>query len=344
MIKFIPTEVQQAFLKDALATARPLGGGNINDTFLVTADSQTIVLQKINTHVFKDPSAIDQNISIVSKYLEAHSPDYIFPHPLPTRDGVTMVYDEAGVPWRALPYVADTVSYNVAPTPDYAYAAAFAFADFSRRLAGVEISTLRPTIPDFHNLTLRESEFMYVLQTADQKRCDAALEVIAGYQEYAWIGERYRQLLTTEIFRERIFHNDTKLNNVLFKKASATVVAIVDLDTIMPGYVYSDVGDLLMFGSSVFEDVTDLETVVIDIEKWQAILDGYTAGMAGELTQGEQATLPFSGLIMCYMLGLRFLTDYLQGEVYFKTQYEGQNLDKAKNRLKLLEEMSKLVG
>jgi Ser/Thr protein kinase RdoA (MazF antagonist) len=311
----------------------------------VVTDSQTtIVLQKINTHVFKYPGVIDQNITAVSAHLETHHPYYTFPHPLRTSDGKTLVYDEAGIPWRALPYFAGTTSYNVAPTPDYAYAAAFAFADFSRRMSGLGTEILSPTISNFHNLTLREEECANILLTVDTERLELGKNVIAQYQAYAWIGKRYRELLANQVYQQRIFHHDTKLNNILFKTGMTEVITIVDLDTIMPGYVFSDVGDLLMFGTSVFEDVTDLDMVVIDTAKWRAILDGYRAGAGDSLTAEEHNVLPFSGLIMCYMLGLRFLTDYLQGEVYFKTHYVGQNLDKAKNRLKLLTEMVQLVG
>jgi hypothetical protein len=344
MNQVIPAEILAAFAATEVECIEALGDGNIHDTYKVTTKDKTIVLQKINTFVFKNPAAIDENLALVSDYLKLNHPDFQFPYPLTTQEATTIARDEAGVWWRALPLVAEAVSYNVVPSAQHAYAAAFIFADFSRRLAGIEVNKLQTTIPDFHNLTLREQQFTEALRTADVVRKEAARDTITAFQEFAWIGERFRALLKAQVYKTRIHHHDTKVNNVMFRPDTPEAVTIVDLDTIMPGYFYSDIGDLLMFGTSVFEDETDLTRVTIDTAKWQAILDGYRTGLAGELSEHEQEHLAFSGLIMCYMLGLRFLTDYLNGEVYFKARYPGQNLDKAKNRLKLLTEMCQLVG
>lgn len=343
MNSLVPNSVLLAFSCGPTPLIEPLGAGNINDTFKVVTPSKTLVLQKINSLVFPEPTTIGNNLEIVSDYLTIHYPDYVFPHPLHTVNDQTLVTDAEGVAWRALPYFAGTISHNIVPSVEYAYQAARAFAEMSRLLQGLDPNLLQPTIPDFHNLTLRETQFTSALQTAGSKRLHIAESTIEGFSRLTWIGDQYRTLLQSGVWVRRIYHHDTKINNILFQANTAKVVTVVDLDTIMPGYVYSDVGDLLMFGTSVFEDETDLSKMVIDNEKWQAILAGYQTGFGGELTVAEKDSLPFSGLIMCYMLGLRFLTDYLNGEVYFKTKYAGQNLDKAKNRLCLLEAMVKMI-
>jgi Ser/Thr protein kinase RdoA (MazF antagonist) len=325
------------------ATIHPLGAGNINHTFLLESHTEKYVLQAINQAVFKNPEVIDANLTAIRDFLASHYPDYSLPTPLPNQAGATLTWDTSGTPWRLLPYVNDTHTYSVAPTADHAYAAAWSFADFSAKLSTLPPSALQPTIPDFHNLTKREAELATALTDATNARREAAADVITGLAQFRYVGEQYRTLITSGVWHTRIYHHDTKLTNILFTQDTPTVAAIIDLDTTMPGYVFSDVGDLLMFGTSVFEDELDQSEIVVDIEKYRAILAGYRAGSSTSLTPEESALLPQTPLIMCYMLALRFLADYLTGEVYFKTNYPGQNLDKARNRLTLLRAFAALA-
>ncbi len=337
--------IKEAYNITDSSTIELLSGGNINGTYKVThADGSMYVLQSINTHVFKYPDRIDRNLGKVTRHLHEHHPDYFFPGPLPAVNGDTMVYDETGLPWRLLPFVEDSECHNVAPSPEYAEAAAQGFARLTKYVSDIPVDDFEDVFPQFHDLTLREEQLKEALRTAHEERKETAKDTIEAFSQFSYIGEKYREVIQTGVLKKRIQHHDTKLNNILFEKGSPTVRAVIDLDLIMPGYLFSDIGELIMWGTSVFEDETDLSKVVVRDEYYDAIVRGYREEIGSALSDEERALIPFSALVMCYMLGIRFLADYLNGEVYFKTQYEGQNLDKAKNRLKLLQELAKREG
>ncbi len=337
----IPTEILEAFgLTLTGYTVTALSGGNINGTFKLEGES-TYVLQSINTHVFKNPEYIDTNLRLVKEHLKAHHPEYLFPAPIAVSGGETMMYDSTGTPWRLLPFVPNSESFNTAPSREYAESAARGFARFTKYLHGIPLDVCSETIPQFHDLTLREEQFGEALRTGDSARRETAKAEIDAYQSFAHIGEQYRALVSKGVLAKRIQHHDTKFNNILFEKGTSNALCVVDLDTVMPGYFLSDIGDLIQFGTSAFEDQTDMEKIVVNDELYTAIVRGYQSELEGELSPEEIKLIPFGGEYMTYMLGLRFLTDYLNGEVYFKTTYEGQNLDKARNRLKLLQELTR---
>jgi Ser/Thr protein kinase RdoA (MazF antagonist) len=251
-----------------------------------------------------------------------------------------MVYDEQGTPWRLLPYVGNSECHNIAPTLMHAHNAAAGFARLTRFLSDIPLHDLEDAFPQFHDLTLREEQLREALNTTEDSRTESAHDVVRGFQEFSYIGDRYREVIRTGVLKKRIQHHDTKLNNILFRSGTAETLAVIDLDLIMPGYFFSDIGELIMWGTSVFEDENDLTKVTVNDTYYDAIINGYRDEMGDALSTDEHALISFSPLVMCYMLGIRFLADYLNGEVYFKTKYEGQNLDKARNRLKLLEELA----
>lgn len=339
----IPPEIRRAFHITPTAQVAAISTGNINATYTITTGDASYILQTLNHAVFKNPAAIAVNLRVISTHLASESPDYVFPAPLPTDTGDTLICDQAGVFWRLLPYIDNTDNFNTPPSVEHAYNAALAFATFTNHLHALPAAALQDTIPHFHDLTRYEHAFHNGLKTAAADRLEQAATVIEELTEFAIIGNQYRTSIKKNICKKRIHHHDTKINNLLFHHGKPTVKALIDLDTIMPGYFFSDLGDLLMFGSGVFEDETDLDKVVIDTEYYKAILAGYQTGLVGTLSEAELELMPLAGRIMCYMLCLRFLTDYLAGEIYFKTQYEGQNLDKARNRLKLLQELDQLT-
>ncbi len=330
-----PQSVLEAYgLADA--DVSPLGTGNINHTFRVDTTNDSFVLQAISPTVFPNPAIIDCNLQRIREHLTRTAPHYFLPLPLPNQTGATLTYDAHGTAWRLLPYVTQSTVYNVAPSAAHAYAAARAFAELSCLLSTLPVGALATPLPDFHNLSLRYEQYQRALTVAPKERRQTAEVVIRGLSEFEYIHTRYTKQLAEKCWQQRIYHHDTKLNNILFKTDGPDVLAIIDLDTIMPGYAFSDVGDLVMFGCSVFEDETDHTKIIINQENYDAIITGYRDGSGSALTPTEQSLLPTAPLCMCYMLALRFLTDYLQGETYFKTTYAGQNLDKAHNRLILL--------
>lgn len=339
----VPKEIVEAFGFGETAIITPFGGGNINNSYKVTDGDSVYMLQTVNTHVFKNPHAIDKNLRLVKAHLAKHYPEYYFPAPLPSKEGTTMVFDNTGIPWRILPFVLNSECFDEAHDTERAFLAAQGFAQFTKNLSGIPLDSFEEVIPHFHDLTFREAQLNEALQNTSAERKEKAKEVIEGFQSFSYVGDRYRELIASGAFKKRIQHFDTKINNILFRAGTCDVLCVIDLDTIMPGYLFSDLGELIMFGTCAFEDETDLSKVFVDEKKYNAIVEGYLSVLGDELTEKERELIPFTGMIMSYMLGTRFLADYLNGEVYFKTKYEGQNLDKARNRLKLLSELAKRV-
>lgn len=337
----IPQTIRTAYDIPNTSTITQLGGGNINGTYKVTHDDgKCFVLQSVNTDVFKYPDRIDQNLRSISVFLREQHPDYFFPGPLPSRDGKSMVHDDTGVPWRLLPFVENSECHNTAPTLTHARNAATGFARLTKLVSDIPLAQFADAFPQFHNLTLREAQLTEAIEQASDERKANANDTIDGFARFAYIGQKYREVISTGVLKKRIQHHDTKLNNILFRKGTSDVLAVIDLDLIMPGYFFSDIGELIMWGTSVFENETNLSNVVVNDAYYDAILEGYRVEMGDTLSDDEQTLIPFAPLVMCYMLGIRFLADYLNGEVYFKTQYAGQNLDKSRNRLKLLGELA----
>jgi len=338
----IPAEILHAYAIEPNAIIEEVSVGNINTTFKITQADTSFIAQTINQAVFKNPAVIDSNLRTVQDYLKIQDPNYLFPAPVPAQSGATLTYDRKGMPWRLLMHIDNTDNFNTPPSTEHAYQAALAFASFTNRLSALPTDALQETIPYFHNVSRYETQLTDVLQSATEDRLVQAKAVISELANYRYIGEQYRASIKNQTCRVRIHHHDTKLNNLLFHGGQPTVKAIIDLDTIMPGYFYSDLGDLVMFGASAFEDETDLDKVVVNAAYYEAIMTGYHEGLRDTLSETEKALMPLAGKVMCYMLTVRFLTDYLAGEIYFKTRYDGQNLDKARNRLKLLTELDQL--
>ena len=337
----IPPEILKKFSLRPITSIDSISVGNINKTYKVSTDTDSYILQNINPIVFKDPTAIDHNLCRLAAAFVSQESSYQVPTPLPATDGETLLYDGRGRPWRLLPFVADADNFNTPPSAEYAYQAARTFADFSSQASTVPQEHFHYTIANFHDLARYEVQYEQAQEQVSPAHLEAARETMEGFADFSYIGQAYRHHLQRGAYTKRVHHHDTKINNLLFHRDQPTVKTIIDLDTVMPGYFFSDLGDLLMFGAGTFEDETDVSKVTVHPEYHQAILTGYQDGLP-TLSEEERSLLPFSALIMCYMLGLRFLADYLAGEVYFKAEYPGQNLDKAHNRLALLQALAQL--
>ncbi len=341
----IPKLVAQAYGFDAQTDIRPLGAGHIHKTFLVDSAPSTYVLQRINHFVFRRPDLIMKNISLADDYLKKYHPDYTFLSVIRTNVGAAMVYDEEGYPWRLFPFIDQTVTLEEIHTREQAYEGARGFGLLTRNLEGCEVALFAPTIERFHDLSWRYEQFEQALAQAGEDRKTIASEAIQQAVHFSYLVDRYHQLISSGSLVLRVTHNDTKINNILFDRETGKARCVIDLDTLMPGYFIYDLGDMMRtFISPVSEEEKDLLKIVFRSEMYDALVSGYLEVMGDVLTDAEKTAIPFSGLMMTYIMALRFLADYLNGDVYYTIHYEGQNLNRARNQLRLLQVLSEQLG
>ncbi len=313
------------------------GSGLINHTWKVSFAGQEFILQKINDAVFKNPRDIASNIKQVSNELRNRYPDYFFITPIETPEGEQMVFDDEQGYFRLFPFVAGSHTINVVESPQQAYEAALQFGRFTRLLSPADTHLLRPTIPSFHDLLFRYQQFLAQVKNGNEKRIYVAKQLIEALVHHSWIVKQFEALKLMPEFKLRVMHHDTKISNILFDKDERGI-CVIDLDTIMPGYFISDVGDMMRtYLSPVNEDETDLEKIEIRDEIYRAILEGYSNEMNSVLTEPEKRSFFFAGCFMIYMQALRFLTDYLDNDNYYRCNYENQNYDRANNQYALLQ-------
>ena len=324
------------------AAYEPFGTGLINHTWKVHTHEQNFVLQQINDNVFKRPQDIAFNIRAVAAYLRANHPDYLFIAPLIANDGRDLVHIDGKGWFRLMHFVENSLTFDVVQTPDQAYEAAKQFGRFTRMLSGFDASKLRPTIPQFHDLELRFRQFLDALKEGDERRRVTSKDIITRLLEQKVIVDEYQNIVTDPEFRIRVTHHDTKISNVLFDRNNKGI-CVIDLDTIMPGYFISDVGDMMRtYLSPVSEEEKDFDKIVVRDEFYNAIVEGYSQEMKDELTRTERNYFLFAGKFMIYMQALRFLTDYLNNDVYYGAKYEDHNLVRAKNQATLLQRLTEL--
>lgn len=316
----------------------PFGTGLINHTWKIKTIDAMFILQEINQEVFKKPEDIAWNIEEVGAYLALHYPDYFFVRPVKTKMDRSMVFSENKY-FRMFPYVADSHAKTVVNSAAEAFEAAKQFGAFTRLLSGFDASILQFTLPDFHNLSLRYQQFEDALEKGDKKRIKESVQIIAQLIEKKYIVVRYQSILTNPAFKLRVTHHDTKISNILFN-GSNRGICVIDLDTLMPGYFISDLGDMMRtYLCPVSEEENDFSKINIRPEFYQAIIDGYCSEMGTELTDVEKDALPYAGEFMIYMQALRFLTDYLNNDIYYGAKYTKQNFVRAGNQMVLLEKL-----
>jgi Ser/Thr protein kinase RdoA (MazF antagonist) len=334
----VPEEVLHAYGFSAAATWQPLGAGHIHTTLLLTDGDRQGVLQLINTAVFKKPQAISHNLRVVGDYLQQHNPGYLFVRPVATREGSDLATDRAQRVWRLLPFVPGTVTLEKIETPAQAFEAARGFGLFARNLHGLDPARLQATIDRFHDLAWRYEQFTQAIEQAPASLKAAEEKTIARARQFRWLVDEYMHHIASGRLPLRVTHNDTKVNNLLFDHQTQKAVCVVDLDTIMPGYFFFDLGDLVRTGvSPAGEDETDLTAIRVRKDVLHALHEGYLLAMRDVLTPEEERLIPFAGRMMTYIMALRFLSDYLNGNVYYKVKHPHHNLHRAKNQLHLLE-------
>ena len=319
--------------------------GNINTTvridFEINGNKKSFLLQRVNTYVFTDPLKIMNNIHLVTTHIRNKNtnPNKINLHFHHCANGDNFYFDEDGEFWRMINYI-DALSFDLCDDPEILQGAGYAFGEFQTALEDFDASLLYETIPDFHNTPKRYETFLKAVERDDRGRVHEVLPEIEFTKKHAKLAGRLIELKNEGKLPLRVTHNDTKSNNVLFDRATGTPLTVIDLDTVMPGLVAFDFGDAIRSaGNSTEEDETDLSKVYLDVGKFSAFAEGFLKATAGHITEAEIDSLALGSFVLTFECGMRFLTDYLEGDKYFRTAYDGHNLVRAKCQYKLAEDM-----
>ena len=314
----------------------PVATGLINSSWKVGVGDQTYLLQRVNTGVFRHPGQIDANLRMLSEYLSANAPQYLFTAPVLNKYGEGLMEIDNKC-YRVFPFIPGSHTINVVEDPAQAFAGAEQFGKFTAVLNGFDARRLRITLPDFHNLQLRAEQFTSAVKGGIPERLAESGDLVKYLESMSGIVDRYKLFLAGKDVRVRVTHHDTKISNVLFDQ-DGKGLCVIDLDTVMPGYFLSDVGDMFRtYVCPVSEEEKDLGKIEVRKEYLEAVRRGYLAGMANSLTNFELDHFHFAGTMLIYMQAIRFLTDYLTGDKYYGSRYPGQNLVRAQNQARLLE-------
>lgn len=328
----------------------PFGNGHINDTYRLTyqqeQEQKRFILQKMNKTIFTKPVELMENILGVTSWLkkkivenggdtERETLNVVL-----TRGEAPYYVDSQGEYWRAYRYIENATSFDSVESDDDFYQSAVAFGHFQRLLADYPAETLDETIPDFHNTVDRFRKFR---ETLEADVCGRA----AGVQEEIEFVLKREALAHVLCDKQesgelplRVTHNDTKLNNIMIDDETGRAICVIDLDTVMPGLSVNDFGDSIRFGASTAaEDEQDLSKVSMDLHLFEVYAKGFIEGCGGALTDAELDALPMGAMLMTFECGMRFLTDYLDGDHYFKIHRDGHNLDRCRTQFKLVADM-----
>lgn len=326
------------------------GCGHINDTYAVYLDNggnkYRVLLQRINNNIFSDVDGLMNNILGVTSYLRdkitarGGDPDRETLTVIKTKDGAPYYKDAEGSCWRVYVFIEDTITLQSARTNDDLYSCGSAFGGFLRDLADYKAETLAEVIPDFHNTPKRMETLKKAIAEDKMGRAQSVKEEIEFALARTEMAAKIADALKEGRIPLRVTHNDTKLNNTLVDAATQKCICVIDLDTVMPGSALYDYGDAIRFSASTgAEDETDLSKVNFDLGLFEAFTKGYIEASAGSLTGSETALMPMAAIIMTFECGIRFLTDYLEGDTYFKIHRPNHNLDRCRTQFKLVADM-----
>ena len=323
-----------------IQSVTPYGNGHINQTFLAVTDKKRYILQKINNNIFRDVEGLMNNIHLVGEYLSERDPDprHVL-KPIPAKDGGLYVLRDDTY-WRLYNFIEESICLDAVETVEDFEMSAVAFGDFQKRLAGFDASKLVETIPHFHDTPDRYRIFKEALAADPLGRAkDCAKEI-----EFALAHEELAGTMTTMLAKGelplRVTHNDTKLNNVLLDAETRKPLCVIDLDTVMPGLAANDFGDSIRFGATTgAEDEQDLSKVNFSVELYTAYARGFMSACGKSLTVNEVETLHLGAILMTLECGVRFLTDHILGDTYFRIHRENHNLDRCRTQFKLVADM-----
>jgi len=322
----------------------PLGNGLINSTYLVRNESHKFVLQKINQHVFKQPEQVINNAELINRHLQIKKDQSHYP--LEPMWQITANHDsptikvESGY-WRAIQFIPNCYTVESVETPEQAIQVATAFGQFTSALSDFPADKLDEIIPDFHLLSSRLSQLKDAVESDPQGRLSACQDLVDFcLSQHTFI--KHVESLTNNL-PVQVTHNDTKINNLLFCSQTQSPIAVIDLDTCMPGFIMHDFGDMVRTCcSNLPEDGTDLNNMEVRVDIFNALAQGYIKSFNGQISHEEQKSLITGAQLLPFIIGVRFLTDYIDGDNYFHTDYDQHNFDRAKNQLhffKLLNNM-----
>ena len=345
-------EVLAAFdFGGTITQVSPHGNGHINDTYRVKVQTEngpikSYILQRMSSAAFKRPDQLMENIVGVTEYLVQQigamggDVDRETLQVIRPRSGENYYTDRQGEAWRVHQFITHTICYESAETPELFEESALAFGRFQKMLCGYPAHTLWETIPHFHDTEDRLAKLKAAVEADVMGRvaeCEAEIAFAFARQEDCSVA---LQAQRDGILPLRVTHNDTKLNNVLMDRDSGKAICVIDLDTTMPGLAINDFGDAIRFGANhSAEDEKDLSKVNFDIDLYEAFTRGFLAGADGTLTEAELDYLPWGAKLMTLECGMRFLTDYLSGDTYFRIHYPEQNLDRCRTQFKLVRDM-----
>jgi thiamine kinase-like enzyme len=315
------------------------GTGLINNTWKIVHGSRSFILQRINHNVFKKPEDIAFNIRLIADYFRENFPAYLFVSPIKTTLNEDLVYEKDQGYFRLFLFVENAHTVDTVQTPDEAFEAARQFGRFTKLLSSLDISRVRITLPDFHNLSLRYQQFEQALANGNNEKIEECRSSIHFLKEQFSIVEEFEAIKEDPNFKLRVTHHDTKISNILFDQ-NKHGLCVIDLDTVMPGYFISDVGDMMRtYLSPVSEEEKDFSKIEVRDEYFKAIVRGYLHEMNEELTTREKKYFVYAGKFLMYMQALRFLTDYFNNDVYYGAKYPEQNLVRANNQIVLLQRL-----
>lgn len=326
--------------------AEKLGSGLIHRTYKVTFPNHiAIVLQCLNHRTFPLPENIISNYRILYDHLSATHPGKIsIPELIKTIHGKYLFQDEEGNVWRATKFIHNSFSTSHSKNQREVYLAARCFGIFTAQLSGLDANSLNIILPNFHNLQYRYDQFEDAIKTASLHRLMRSTHLIAEMRERKHLLELHQLIISNDSFLIRVMHHDCKISNILFDEDTANAVCPVDLDTTMPGYFYSDLGDMVR-SMTPTEDEHSTSWEIIDIvpELYEAVFRGYMEGSGNIFTEQEKLHLHSSGLILTFMQTLRFLSDYLNNDIYYQTSHQEENLHRALNQLILLQKLEQFL-
>lgn len=322
------------------------GEGHINVTYLVTTNKKQYILQRINNQIFPNVNGLMNNISLVTNYIKQklsnNEKERKTLSIVKSKDNHDYIKYKDGY-YRVYIFIYDSVCYQIVHSKEDFYKAAKSFGDFYKLLDGFDTSKLIEIIPNFHNTKIRYENFLKALKEDKLNRAKNCLKEIEFVKSREHYYSKIVDMLNHKEIPLKVTHNDTKLNNILFDKYTNNPLAVIDLDTIMPGTILYDFGDSIRFGCNpCLEDEKDLSKVNFQFHLYKAYLKGFLEALGDSITQKEKENLALSSIMMTIECGMRFLGDYLSGDTYFHINREGQNLDRARTQFKLIADMEKI--
>lgn len=344
---------EQFELEGELVKIAPHGNGHINDTFLLTykigmMGCIPVVLQRMNKSVFPCPERLMENVQNVTAFLHdkieknGGDPFRETVNLIPTKEGKSYYQETENDYWRCMVYITDTFSLETVERPEEFYESGLAFGRFQSLLSDYPAETLHETIVNFHNTKSRFADFKKAVEADVAGRAKDVKEEIQFVLDREADAGFFVDLIEKGELPIRVTHNDTKSNNVMMDNKTGKGICVIDLDTTMPGLAMYDFGDSIRFGASTgAEDETNLDKISCSMELFDVFTKGFIEGCDGKLTSREIELLPMGAKIMTYECGMRFLADYLQNDIYFKTSRPEHNLDRARTQFKLVADMEK---